>query len=100
MTVVFHRLSILIVCLLSFYARAGTKRYIIYPESTYPQENIQLTDKINALAGAQGKVYISTSHSQISFWLADLTETAYKELLGDPMVQATEHLFDATNNRC
>ena len=86
MTIVFHRLSILIVCLLSFYARAGTERYIIYPKSPSHQESIQLTDKINKLAGAQGNVYISTRHSQIRFWLADLTETAYKELFEDAMV--------------
>ena len=86
MTVVFHRLSILIICLLSFYARAGTERYIIYPENLPPQESFQLTEKINKLAGAQGKVYKSTRRSNIRFWLADLTETAYKELFEDARV--------------
>lgn len=103
MTVVFHRLSILIVCLFGFYVRAATERYIIYPKSQLSlRERQQFTEKLTKLAGALGNVYTSLRRQplrqEIRFWCADLTETAYKELLEDPEVRATEHVYDATNN--
>ena len=100
MTVVFHRLSLLIICLLGFHVRAGTERYIIYPEDdvSIPARQ-QFTAKINELAGPQGNVYTSVRRRLIRFWCADLTEAAYKELHENPIVRATEFVFDATNNR-
>ena len=101
MTVVFHRLSLLIILSLGFYVRAGTERYIIYPEDYVSNpERQQFTEKINELAGRQGNVYTSVRGQMITFWCADLTEAAYKELLGNPIVRATKYVFDATNNRC
>ena len=101
MTVVFHRLSILIVCLFGFYVRAATERYIIYPREdlSLPDRN-HFTEKLTKLAGAQGNVYTSLRRrfQEIRFWCADLTETAYKELSEDPQVRATEHVYDATDN--
>ena len=88
------------------YVRAATKRYIIYPrEDLQFRENKEFTDKINELAGPQRKaVYTSiqrnnTPWAQIRFWCADLTKEAYEELVRDPHVRATEHIYDATNNR-
>ena len=87
MTVVFHRLAILIICLLGFYVRAATERFIIYPNDELSlQERQQLTEKINKLAGAQGNVYTSFRHGRIRFWCANLIEMAYKELLEDKKV--------------
>ena len=105
MTVVFHRLSILIVCFFGFYVRAATERYIIYPQEDLSlQERQQFTEKLTKLAGALGNVYTSLRRrpyfQEIRFWCADLTETAYKELSQDRQVRATEHVYDATNNIC
>ncbi|KAK0510141.1 hypothetical protein JMJ35_007535 [Cladonia borealis] len=87
MTVVFHRLSILIVCLLDFYVRAATERYIIYPKSDVPLPARRLfTEKLNELA-PQGNVYTSFWRQVvIRFWCADLNETAYEALLENPIV--------------
>ena len=101
MTVVFHRLSILIVCLFGFYVRAATERYIIYPKDQLSFQERQLfTGKLTELAGDLGNVYTSfrPRFREIRFWCADLTETAYKELSEDPQVRATEYVYDATDN--
>ncbi len=100
MTVVFHRLAILVLYLLGCYVRAATERYIIYPESWLSlQERQQFTERLNELAGAQGKLYTSFRRQEIRFWCANLTENAYKELLEDSKVRATEQVYGATNNR-
>ena len=104
MTVVFHRLSLLIFCLLDHYVRAQIESYIIYPVAgLLPHESSQVTRKIENLAVPGGKVYTSWGRrysEEVSFWCADLPEPAYNELHNDPKVRATEHVFDATNNRC
>ena len=106
MTVVFRRLSIVIVCFFGFYVWAATdaiERYIIYPKEYLPSlARQQFTIKLTQLAGEHGNVYTSIRprSQEIRFWCADLTQTAYKELSGDPLVRATEHVYIATNNIC
>ena len=101
MTVVIHRLSILIVYLSCLYVRAAIQKYIIYPKhGLSSQDGQQLTEKIKNLAGTLGDLYISTWRSEIRFWLAGLNEKAYEELRGNSQVRATKYVFDATNNRC
>ena len=100
MTVVFHHLSILILCLFGFYVRAGTERYIIYPQEDLSlDERQQFTEKLIELAGAQGNVYTSYRRrlKEIRFWCADLDITAYEKLSKDIQVRATEYVYDVTN---
>ena len=105
MTVIIRRLAILILCLMRFHVRAATERYIIYPKEELPfKERLEFTDKVKLLAGLQGNVYTSIRHPpfrgpEIRFWCADLTLTAYKALVQDPKVRATEHIYDVINNR-
>ena len=105
MTVIIHRLAILILCLMRFHVRAATERYIIYPKEELPLKQRQIfTEELNKLAGPEGNVYTSirrpgSRSEKIRFWCADLTETAYKVLLEDRNVRTTENIYDATNNR-
>lgn len=107
MTIIFHHLAVLILCLMRFYVRAETQRYIIYPrEELSLQARQQFTQKLNEVAGPQGNVYTSIRRpnsvrreQEIRFWCADLTETAYNKLRKDEQVRTTERIYYATNNR-
>ena len=94
MAVVFHRLSILIVCLLGFYVRARRARdkHIIYPrEDLSLQGKEQFTEYLIELAGPEGNVYTSRDRGywyapSIRFWWANLNSTIYEVLRNDPRV--------------
>lgn len=104
MTVIIHRLAILILCLMLSYVRAATERYIIYPrEELSLLAREQFTQQLNKVAGPQGNVYTSirrpdSPRKEIRFWCADLTEAAYNDLRRDKHVRTTEHIYYATNN--
>ena len=80
MTVIIHRLAILILVLMPFYVWAATERYIIYPkEGLSLRERQQFTEELKTFAGPQGNVYTSirrpnSLRQEIRFWCADLTE--------------------------
>ena len=96
MTVVFHRLSILILCLLGFYVRARGARdkHIIYPrEDLSLLESVQFTEHLIELAGPEGNVYTSRNPGHwhlpsetINFWWANVNSTIYEVLRNDPRV--------------
>ena len=92
MTVVIHRLAILILVLMPFYVWAATERYIIYPkEGLSHDDRQQFTEELKTFAGPQGDVYTSARSQgyrpeEIRFWCADLTEEAYSGLSEDTRV--------------
>lgn len=92
MTVVIHRLAILILCLMGFYVRAVREKYIIYPKEELSfQERLHIKEELNNIIGPQGQLYTSSHHEgrpdeTIRFWCAYLTETAYDKLRRDPRV--------------
>ena len=80
MTVIIHRLAILILVLMPFYVWAATERYIIYPKGRLSQSGRkEFTEELKTFAGPQGNVYTSirrpnSSRQEIRFWCADLTD--------------------------
>ena len=89
MTVVIHRLAILILVLMPFYVWAATERYIIYPKGGLSQSGRkEFTEELKTFAGPQGNVYTSIRrqrswNEEIRFWCADLTEEAHSGLSED-----------------
>ena len=96
MTIVFHRLSLLIGYLLGFYvwARGARDKHIIYPRADLSlQESEQFTEHLIELAGPEGNVYTSrnqghwyTPSETISFWWANLNSTIYEVIRNDSRV--------------
>ena len=95
MTVVIHRLAILILVLMPFNVWAATERYIIYPQEDLSfSGRQQFTEELKTLAGPQGNVYTSirrpnSSLQEIRFWCADLTEEDRSKLRQHKDVRTT-----------